>query len=222
MRAVHGSPTVTRGPIDVAPNPNAPLALTDILPRHAYARQRPATRPAAMAHRRRRTLSLGDFGDVFFEDRETMHYQVQEIARVEQIDDADGLRAELAVYNHLIPDGDGWCATVMFRGGLHLSNSGQGTGAWLTVLIAGTPVEQVEVDWDLDHGPHPAGVHFIRLRAGAHQRDQLRSGAPMSLLLDTGNHGPVVVRPILGRLRQALVGDLAPGIARRGRLAAVS
>ena len=55
------------------------LEAADLYPLETYARERNAMRATVIQHKRRRRLSLGDSINLYFEDRLTMQYQVQEI-----------------------------------------------------------------------------------------------------------------------------------------------
>ena len=78
-----------------------------------YAGVRDRFRDEVMAHKRNRRLPLGTNATLYFEDRMTMQYQVQEMLRIERIFEADGIQEELDAYNPLIPDGSNWKATFM-------------------------------------------------------------------------------------------------------------
>ena len=70
-------------------------------------------RQKVMAHKENRRLPLGTNATLYFEDRLTMQYQVQEMLRIERIFEAEGIQEELDAYNPLIPDGSNWKATFM-------------------------------------------------------------------------------------------------------------
>jgi len=53
-----------------------------LLTLEAYARERPAFRARAVAHKRTRTVHLGDHVTLLFEDELTIRYQVQEMLRI--------------------------------------------------------------------------------------------------------------------------------------------
>src|SRR5690606_15591352 len=78
-----------------------------------YAEVRNDFRAEVMAHKRSRRLALGTNATLYFEDRLTMQYQVQEMLRIERIFEAAGIAEELDAYNPLIPDGNNWKATFM-------------------------------------------------------------------------------------------------------------
>jgi hypothetical protein len=81
----------------------------------AYARSRKEFRAKVMAHKRDRTIALGDHVTLIFEDELTIRYQVQEMLRIERIFEEDGIRSELDAYNPLIPDGRNFKATMLIE-----------------------------------------------------------------------------------------------------------
>ena len=89
------------------------LSRDDLFSLEQYAESRPAFRDKVLAHKRDRRLALGTNAALYFEDRLTMQYQVQEMLRIERIFEADGINEELDAYNPLIPDGSNWKATFM-------------------------------------------------------------------------------------------------------------
>jgi len=56
-----------------------PLTRTDLLSLEAYAEQRAAFRSRAIAHKRQRSVALGEHMTLMFEDRLTVQYQIQEM-----------------------------------------------------------------------------------------------------------------------------------------------
>ncbi len=81
----------------------------------AYARERPQFRAKVMAHKKNRTVQLGDHITLVFEDELTIRYQVQEMLRVERIFEEAGIQEELDAYNPLVPDGRNLKATMMLE-----------------------------------------------------------------------------------------------------------
>src|SRR5207244_9810130 len=81
----------------------------------AYARERPQFRAKVMAHKKNRTVQLGDHLTLIFEDELTIRYQVQEMLRVERIFEEAGIQEELDAYNPLVPDGRNLKATLMLE-----------------------------------------------------------------------------------------------------------
>src|SRR5437660_10932236 len=80
-----------------------------------YARERPQFRAKVIAHKKDRTVQLGEHVTLVFEDELTIRYQVQEMLRIERIFEEEGIREELAAYNPLVPDGRNLKATMMIE-----------------------------------------------------------------------------------------------------------
>lgn len=91
------------------------LQREDLMSLEQYAEARPEFRRRVMAHKKTRQVALGPNARLYFEDRLTMQYQVQEMLRIERIFEAEGIGEELEAYNPLIPDGSNWKATFMIE-----------------------------------------------------------------------------------------------------------
>ncbi len=76
-------------------------------------RQRKTEQASHIAHRRRRSVALGEHMTLQFEDERTVRYQIQEMLRIERIFEEAGIRDEIEVYAPLVPDGRNWKATLM-------------------------------------------------------------------------------------------------------------
>lgn len=85
----------------------------NLLTLEAYARYRKEHRGEVIAHRRQRTVDLGQHLSVQFESEWTIRYQIQEMLHLEKIFEETGIRAEIEAYAPLVPDGSNWTATVM-------------------------------------------------------------------------------------------------------------
>lgn len=91
------------------------LTRDDLMPLEKYAKQRVDFRAQVLQHKAPRKISLGDHATLYFEDRLTMQYQIQEMLRVERIFEEEGIMEELNAYNPLIPDGSNLKATFMIE-----------------------------------------------------------------------------------------------------------
>jgi len=89
------------------------LTAEDLYSLEEYAKIRGDFRAKVMAHKQDRKIHIGDNATLYFEDRLTMQYQIQEMLRIERIFEPEGIADELAAYNPLIPDGSNWKATLM-------------------------------------------------------------------------------------------------------------
>ena len=81
----------------------------------AYARQRKSAKPQIIAHRRLRTVHLGEHVSLQFEDEQTIRRQIQEMLHIEKIFDEAGIQSEIDAYAALVPDGSNWKATMLIE-----------------------------------------------------------------------------------------------------------
>ena len=91
------------------------LTVADIADARAYEREREALRAHVIDLKRRRRVSLGTVVTLTFESRDTMRYQIQEMARVERIFTDQGIQEELDSYNPLIPEPGHLSATLFIE-----------------------------------------------------------------------------------------------------------
>ena len=91
------------------------ITRTDLLNLETYAQQRNTFHARVIAHKKQRTVHLGEHLTLVFEDRLSIQYQVQEMLRIERIFEADGIQDELDAYNPLVPDGSNLKATLLIE-----------------------------------------------------------------------------------------------------------
>lgn len=91
------------------------LTRADLMSLETYSVERPGFRAKVIKHKIPRKIALGPNATLYFEDRLTMQYQIQEMLRIEKIFEAEGIQEELDTYNALIPDGSNWKATFMLE-----------------------------------------------------------------------------------------------------------
>ena len=80
------------------------LTLSDIADLREYERERADFRAHVIDLKRRRRVGLGPFVTVLFENRDTIRFQIQEMARVEKLFTDEAIEGELRVYNPLVPE----------------------------------------------------------------------------------------------------------------------
>ena len=83
--------------------PARPLTLADIADQRAYERERDTFRTQVIAAKKLRRISVGPVIALTFENRLTMRFQVQEMARAERMVTDEQIQHELDVYNRLLP-----------------------------------------------------------------------------------------------------------------------
>ena len=106
------------------------LTLDDIADARAYERERTELRARVIDLKSRRRVSLGTVVTLMFENRDTMRYQIQEMARAEKILSDEGIQTELDIYNPLIPEPGQLCATLF----IELTSDDQ-MREWLSKLV---------------------------------------------------------------------------------------
>jgi len=91
------------------------LTRADLWSLEEYSTRRPAFRQQVITHKKDRQVALSDHVRLYFEDRLTIQYQIQEMLRIERIFEATEIQAELDAYNPLVPDGSNLKATFMIE-----------------------------------------------------------------------------------------------------------
>ena len=176
------------------------LTLTDIADVRAYEREREEFRTHVIALKRRRRIHVGLFVTFLFENRDTIRFQIQEMARVEKLTTDDDIQVELDTYNPMIPDAGQVCATMF----IELTTDEQ-MREWLTklagvenavrlVLSDGTEIaaiidEQHSEGLTRDHVT--AAVHYLRWEFSPEQVAAFAAG-PVQLRIDHPEYLEVV------------------------------
>src|SRR3972149_4187081 len=88
---------------------------SDLITLEEYSEKRKKFRAEVMKHKQNRRLDIGPHLTLYFEDRLTIQYQIQEMLRVERIFEPEGIQDEMDAYNPLIPDGRNLKATMMIE-----------------------------------------------------------------------------------------------------------
>ena len=81
----------------------------------AYSKWRKLHKAEVIAHRKLRTVMLGENMNVQFESETTIRYQIQEMLRIEKIFEEEGILSEIEAYSPLVPDGHNWKATLLLE-----------------------------------------------------------------------------------------------------------
>jgi hypothetical protein len=190
------------------------LSRDDLFSLEQYAVARPEFREKVLEHKRDRRLDLGTNAALYFEDRLTMQYQVQEMLRIERIFEAEGIEEELEAYNPLIPDGSNWKATFMVE-----FPEVEQRRAMLEQLVGIENLVYVQVadfdrvfaiaDEDLERADEKktSAVHFLRFQLPPEQVAALKQGASLIAGIDHENYR-VEVSPVAANIRESLVRDL--------------
>lgn len=190
------------------------LTRDDLFSLEQYAEARPAFREKVLAHKKNRRLDLGTNAALYFEDRLTMQYQVQEMLRIERIFEAAGINEELEAYNPLIPDGSNWKATFMVefpevaeRRAMLQQLVGIENRVYAHVADFGRVFAVADEDLERADEEKTSAVHFLRFELPPEQVAALKSGAGLAAGIEHPNYR-VEVNPVPDNIRRSLLADL--------------
>ena len=160
-----------------------------------YAKGRKEYRERVLAHKKPRSVRLGDHITLVFEDELTMRYQIQEMLRVERIFEEEGIRDEIEAYNPLVPDGSNWKATMLIEYPDPNERKRElarliGVEDRVFVEVEGHARVYAIADEDLDreNDEKTSAVHFLRFELAAAARGAVRAGASVRLGCDHTNY----------------------------------
>ena len=138
------------------------LTLGDIADLRAYERERDGFRDRIIDLKKRRRIGIGPHITLVFENRDTIRFQIQEMARAEKILSDEGIETELAIYNPLIPEPGNLSATLF----IELTNDAD-LREWLPKLVG---IERsIVIRLGGDARPDPAEVRCVPEEAHAAQ-----------------------------------------------------
>tara|TARA_S200000501_G_scaffold346957_1_gene360856 strand:- start:41 stop:622 length:582 start_codon:yes stop_codon:yes gene_type:complete len=191
------------------------LTRSDLWSLEEYASRRQAFRAEVIAHKKLRNIALGPHATLYFEDRLTMRYQIQEMLRVERIFEAAEIEEELASYNPLIPDGSNWKATFMIEYGdieerkvALATMGGIEQTVWVRVGESGEKIFAItNEDMERTRDEKAAAVHFMRFELGDSDIASLKSGE--SLFMGIDHESLPGTYEVAADQRTALTADLA-------------
>jgi Protein of unknown function (DUF3501) len=189
------------------------LKHTDLMSLEAYHKYIKTAKPELIAHKRLRTVHLGEHITLLFEDEQTIRYQIQEMLRIEKIFDEEGIQSELDAYNPLIPDGTNWKATMLIEYPDINERKRElarliGVEDRVYVEVEGHKRSYAIADEDLDreNDEKTSSVHFLRFEFDASQRAALLAGAAATIGCDHTNY------PMHGEVKPETLADLVKDI----------
>lgn len=166
----------------------------------AYSKYRKEHKPAIIAHRRLRSVALGDHITMQFESEMTIRYQIQEMLRIEKIFEEEAIQDEIDTYAPLVPNGNNWKATMLIEYSdveerrIALSRL-IGIEDRMYIEVAGYPKVYAIADEDLDreNEEKTSAVHFVRFQFSPAIVSAIKSGASVKLGCDHANYTMNVV-----------------------------
>jgi hypothetical protein len=165
----------------------------------AYAKARAEFRARVMAHKKNRTLALGEHLTLIFEDELTVRYQIQEMLRAERIFEEAGIRDELEAYNPLVPDGSNWKATLMIeypdvaeRSRMLARLIGIEDRVWVQVVGHARVYAIADEDLERDNAEKTSAVHFLRFELDRAMARALTQGVGLAVGVDHPEYAATV------------------------------
>ena len=190
------------------------LTRDSLMTLEAYAKARKDFRAKVIAHKKNRTVHLGEHVTLIFEDALTIQYQVQEMLRIEKIFEEAGIQDEIDAYNPLIPDGRNLKATMMVE--YEDENERRSALARLKgvedrtfVRVEGcAPVYAIaDEDLDRENEEKTSSVHFLRFELTTEMVDALKYGVALAMGVDHPHYN-ATLDPVPAAIRTALLKDL--------------
>jgi len=190
------------------------LTRADLLTLEDYAGMRADFRARIMQHKKNRKVHIGPVATLYFEDRQTIQYQIQEMLRAERIFEAAGIQEELDAYNPLIPDGSNWKATFMIeepdvneRRQLLSRLIGIEDTVWVRVDGHERVYAIADEDLERDTAEKTSSVHFMRFELDDAMVADLKAGASLGMGVEHRSYG-YEVEPVARAVRDSLAADL--------------
>ena len=187
----------------------------DLLSLEQYSIERDTYRRGVMAHKKNRRLPLGDHLSLYFEDKVTMLYQLQEILKAEKVFDAEGIQEELDAYNPLVPDGSNWKVTLMVeykdadeRAVALTQLIGIERKTWLQVVGFDKIYAIANEDLERETDEKTSAVHFLRYELSDEMIAAAKQGTAINAGVEHENYHFEQI-PIAGHIRDSLTADFS-------------
>ena len=189
------------------------IAPDNLMTLEAYSKWRKAHKADVIAHRKLRSVALGDHITVQFESELTMRYQIQEMLRIEKIFEEEGIQSEIDAYAPLVPDGSNWKATMLIEYPDPHERKRElarliGVEDRMFVEVEGHPRVYALADEDLEreNDEKTSSVHFLRFEFTPAMCQAVKAGAAVKLGCDHTNYPAHVA--IAPETLASLAGDL--------------
>lgn len=179
----------------------------------AYSKWRKAHKADVIAHRKLRSVHLGEHVHLQFESETTIRYQIQEMLRVEKIFEEEGIEHEVESYAPLVPDGTNWKATMLIEYTDINERKRElarliGIEDRMFVEVEGQSRVYAIADEDLDRENEvkTSAVHFVRFEFTPAMVKAIKAGASVKVGCDHTNYPAHVT--LTPETLASLAGDL--------------
>ena len=184
-----------------------------LLTLEAYSKYRKAHKADVIAHRKLRSVPLGEHITLQFESELTIRYQIQEMLRIEKVFEEEGIEQEIGAYAPLMPDGANWKATMMIEYPDINERKRElarliGVEDRMFVEVEGHARIYAIADEDLDreNDEKTSAVHFVRFEFTPAMVAAIKAGAGVKVGCDHRNYPAHVA--IAAETLASLAGDL--------------
>jgi hypothetical protein len=190
------------------------LSRDELFSLEKYAEIRTDFRAKVMSHKKNRRLEIGPNATLYFEDRLTIQYQVQEMLRIEKIFEAKPIEEELEAYNPLMPNGKNWKATFMLEYGEVAERRqklaeliGVESNIWLQVKGFDRIMPIYNEDLQRSTDKKTSAVHFMRFELTDGMINALNKGTSLAAGIDHPAYDHTV-DVVAENIRSTLIKDL--------------
>ena len=190
------------------------LTREDLWSLEEYSAKRAEFKKQVLELKKSRQVALGPNATLYFENEQTIRYQIQEMLRIEKVFEADGINDELEAYNPLIPDGSNWKATFMIEYG-----DPEERAKALSKLVGVEDKVWVQVDGfdkvyaianeDLERSTDEktSAVHFMRFELSAEMVTAVKANNNIFMGIDYDGFDQLV-KPVSEASRASLMSDI--------------
>ena len=161
----------------------------------AYSKFRKERKSEVIAHRKLRSVPLGDHVNLQFESELTIRYQIQEMLRIEKIFEEEGIEQEIEAYAPLMPGGSNWKATMLIeypdvneRKRELARLIGVEDRMFVEVEGHGRVYAIADEDLDRENDEKTSAVHFVRFEFTPSMVSAIQAGASVTLGCDHRNY----------------------------------
>ncbi|EJL85276.1 Protein of unknown function (DUF3501) [Polaromonas sp. CF318] len=169
----------------------AKITRDSLMTLEAYSKYRKENKPAIIAHRKLRSVCLGEHINLQFESETSIRYQIQEMLRVEKIFEEEGIEQEIEAYAPLVPDGTNWKGTLMLeypdiseRKRELARLIGVEDHMFIEVEGHGRVYAIADEDMDRENDEKTSAVHFVRFELDPAMCAAVKAGAGVKLGCD--------------------------------------
>jgi hypothetical protein len=171
------------------------ITADNLMSLEAYTKFRKAHKADVLAHRKLRSVHLGEHITLQFESETTIRYQIQEMLRIEKIFEEEGIQQEIDAYAALVPEGSNWKATMLIEYPDVNERKRElarliGVEDRMFIEVEGHARVYAIADEDLDreNDEKTSAVHFVRFEFDAATKAAIQAGAAVKLGCDHTNY----------------------------------